>query len=181
MENKDLLKHPIQHLDLYSIDGLDQLLRGFEAAFFQGRNLAKPRIVLENMQKDEGTTIFLSIAGAVVPGGLRKLARDTIMNHRVDEPVSVGSNLVYGTAQKKLKPKNTRAVCVGGDVSKNHIQQLEPLLDTMGYGEGGGHKHAVRITTGDPKWGGLNGCTIAAVYRQLHRIAAHCGRVYTIQ
>ncbi|HZD60282.1 MAG TPA: deoxyhypusine synthase family protein [Anaerolineae bacterium] len=287
MEKKDLLQHPIRHLDLYSIEGLDQLLRGFEATSFQSRNLAKSRIILENMQKDETATIFLGIAGAIVPGGLRKVIRDMIKNHFVDVLVSTGANLThdfiesmgfhhyvgsahiddavledlkidriydtyvdnqefetveltlsklaseleprgyssreflaylgskiedpnsilraayeegipvfcpalcdsaigiglthlyaqkdsngrgsglyidqirdnYEIAQIKLKSETTGAIYVGGGVPKNYIQQLEPLLDTMGYRQVDGHKYAIQITTDDPKWGGLSGCT----------------------
>ncbi len=287
LKKKDLLKFPIKHLDLTGIDGLDQLLRGFEATSFQSRNLAKSRIVLENMEKDETTTIFLGIAGAIVPGGLRKVIRDMIKTHMVDVLVSTGANLThdfiesigfhhyvgsshvddkiledekidriydtyvdnqdfetaeltiskyaselepgiyssreflaylgsriedpdsilrvayeegvpvycpalcdsaigiglthlyaqgdsnghgkrifidqirdnYEIAQIKLKSETTGAIYVGGGVPKNYIQQLEPLLDTMGYREVDGHKYAVQITTDDPKWGGLSGCT----------------------
>ena len=287
MEKKDLLKFPIRHLDLSNIDNLDQLLRGFEATSFQSRNLAKSRIVLQNMLRDDKTTVFLGIAGAIVPGGLRKVIRDMIKNHMVDVLVSTGANLThdliesmgfhhyvgsahvddavledfkidriydtyvdngefevtelniskmaseleprgyssreflyflgskiqdpgsilraayeegvavfcpalcdsaigialthyyaqkdqngqgprfyvdqirdnYEIAQIKLKSENTGAIYVGGGVPKNYIQQLEPLLDTMGFRDVDGHKYAVQITTDDPKWGGLSGCT----------------------
>lgn len=287
MEKKDLLKHPIQHLDLTKINGLDQLLRGFTATSYQSRNLAKSAIVFDNMVKDEKSTIFLGIAGAIVPGGMRKIVRDLIKNHYIDVLVSTGANLThdfieamgfhhyvgsvhmddailedlkidriydtyidnddfetveltiskyaseleprayssreflaflgskvqdpnsilraaheegvpifcpalcdsaigiglthlyaqnnsngqgprlyidqirdnYEIAQIKLKSEETGAVYVGGGVPKNYIQQLEPLLDTMGYRNTPGHKYAVQITTDDAKWGGLSGCT----------------------
>ncbi len=287
MKKHNLLKFPIQHLDLNNIGDLDQLLRGFEATSYQSRNLAKSRIVLQNMVRDEKATIFLGIAGAVVPGGLRKVIRDMIKNHIVDVLVSTGANLThdfieamgyhhyvgsahvddkvledlkidriydtyvdnqefetveltiskfaseleprsyssreflaflgskvedpdsilhtayeegvpvfcpalcdsaigiglthlyaqkdsngqgqgpfidqirdnYEIAQIKLKSEETGAIYVGGGVPKNYIQQLEPLLDTMGYRDVNGHKYAIQITTDDPKWGGLSGCT----------------------
>jgi deoxyhypusine synthase len=288
LEKRDLLKHPIQHLDLSKIEGLDQLLRGFEATSYQSRNLAKARNVLDTMVKDEKATIFLGIAGAIVPGGLRKVVRDMIKNHMIDALVSTGANLThdiiealgfhhyigsshandgvleglkidriydtyisnddfesvefaiadmaseleprayssreflaylgsriedpnsilraayeedvpafcpalcdsaigialthlyaqsenngrgpgnliidqirdnYEIAQIKLKAEETGAIYVGGGVPKNYIQQLEPMLDTMGYRKIPGHKYAIQITTDDPKWGGLSGCT----------------------
>lgn len=287
MKKHDLLKFPIQHLDLDNIADLNQLLQGFEATSFQSRNLAKSRIVLQNMMRDDRAVIFLGIAGAIVPGGLRKVIRDMIKKGMVDVLVSTGANLThdlieamgyhhyvgsahaddkvledlkidriydtyvdnqdfetveltiskiaselepgsyssreflaymgsriedpnsilraayeegvpvfcpalcdsaigiglthlyaqkdangqkkglfidqirdnYEIAQIKLQAEETGAIYVGGGVPKNYIQQLEPLLDTMGYREVNGHKYAIQITTDDPKWGGLSGCT----------------------
>lgn len=55
--------------------------------------------------------------------------------------------------------KATGVFYVGGGVPKNYIQQIEPMLEVYGY-EHSGHKYAIQITTDDPKWGGLSGCTI---------------------
>jgi len=61
-------------------------------------------------------------------------------------------------AQIKLKSKSTGVVYVGGGTPKNYIQQTEVMLEVMGF-ETTGHKYAIQITTDDPKWGGLSGCT----------------------
>lgn len=47
---------------------------------------------------------------------------------------------------------------VGGGVPKNYIQQIEPMMEVFGYSTRG-HQYAIQITTDDPKWGGLSGCT----------------------
>jgi len=196
LENKDLLKHPIQHLDLYSVDGPDQLLRGFEKTSSESRNPAKSRTVSQGMLKDETANVFLGVAGAFVPGGMPK---NSILRAAYEEgvPVYVNQDVdSYEIAQIKLKTRTAGKISVGGGVPKNHIQQPELLLDTMSYKNTDGRKYAIQTTINDPKWGGLIGCTlkkaqswgelakdaqIAAVYRQRHRIAAHCGRVFTIQ
>jgi deoxyhypusine synthase len=61
-------------------------------------------------------------------------------------------------AQIKLKSKSTGVVYVGGGTPKNYIQQTEVMLEVMGF-ETMGHKFAIQLTTDDPKWGGLSGCT----------------------
>jgi deoxyhypusine synthase len=61
-------------------------------------------------------------------------------------------------AQIKLKSKSTGVVYVGGGTPKNYIQQTEVMLEVMGF-ETVGHSYAIQLTTDDPKWGGLSGCT----------------------
>jgi len=64
----------------------------------------------------------------------------------------------YEIAQlKKLAPV-TGAIYVGGGVPKNYIQQLGPVSGLL-FQRDRGHRYALQITTDDPKWGGLSGCT----------------------
>jgi len=60
--------------------------------------------------------------------------------------------------QIKHKAAKTGAIFLGGGVPKNYIQQLTPMLDAFGV-EGQGHKYFIQLTTDDPKFGGLSGCT----------------------
>jgi deoxyhypusine synthase len=66
----------------------------------------------------------------------------------------------YEILQISLKSENTGAVYIGGGVPKNYIQQISPMRHILGYEEKG-HKYAIQITTDDPKWGGLSGCTLS--------------------
>lgn len=58
---------------------------------------------------------------------------------------------------KKMAPR-TGAIYIGGGVPKNYIQQLGPVSELLFRAESG-HRYAFQITTDDPKWGGLSGCT----------------------
>jgi deoxyhypusine synthase len=64
----------------------------------------------------------------------------------------------FEIAQLKRMSKTTGAIYVGGGVPKNYIQQLGPVSELL-FHEEGGHRYAFQITTDDPKWGGLSGCT----------------------
>jgi deoxyhypusine synthase len=64
----------------------------------------------------------------------------------------------YEIAQLKRMASETGAIYVGGGVPKNYIQQLGPVSELLFEMEGG-HRYAFQITTDDPKWGGLSGCT----------------------
>jgi len=64
----------------------------------------------------------------------------------------------YEILQIKRDAAATGAVYLGGGVPKNYIQQLTPMLDAFDV-EGEGHKYFIQLTTDDPKFGGLSGCT----------------------
>jgi len=64
----------------------------------------------------------------------------------------------YEIAQLKKRASVTGAIYVGGGVPKNYIQQLGPVSELL-FRKESGHQYAFQITTDDPKWGGLSGCT----------------------
>ncbi len=64
----------------------------------------------------------------------------------------------YEIAQLKKMASTTGAIYIGGGVPKNYIQQLGPVSELL-FRKESGHLYAFQITTDDPKWGGLSGCT----------------------
>jgi deoxyhypusine synthase len=64
----------------------------------------------------------------------------------------------YEIAQLKRMAPVSGAIYIGGGVPKNYIQQLGPVSELL-FKEESGHRYALQITTDDPKWGGLSGCT----------------------
>jgi len=64
----------------------------------------------------------------------------------------------FEIAQLKKMASVTGAIYIGGGVPKNYIQQLGPVSELL-FQKESGHRYALQITTDDPKWGGLSGCT----------------------
>ena len=64
----------------------------------------------------------------------------------------------FEIAQLKKMASATGAIYIGGGVPKNYIQQLGPVSELL-FRKESGHRYAFQITTDDPKWGGLSGCT----------------------
>jgi deoxyhypusine synthase len=64
----------------------------------------------------------------------------------------------FEIAQLKRKARTTGAIYIGGGVPKNYIQQLGPVSELL-FRRESGHRFAFQVTTDDPKWGGLSGCT----------------------
>ena len=91
----EFLNHPIQHVDLSKNPDTRALMRAFSSASFQARALSSCTDVYRQMLADTETTIFLGLAGAMVPGGMRQIVVDLIQNHLVDVVVSTGANLFH--------------------------------------------------------------------------------------
>jgi deoxyhypusine synthase len=72
----------------------EQILTRMERISFQGRNLATAHRVWQKMLKDD-VLIFLGIAGALSPGGLRLTIAQLIERRCVDCVVSTGANLYH--------------------------------------------------------------------------------------
>ncbi len=80
----------------------------------------------------------------------KKVASDGLLIDQIRDSFEI--------AQLKKMASVTGAIYVGGGVPKNYIQQLGPVTELLFQSEHG-HQYAFQITTDDPKWGGLSGCT----------------------
>ncbi|TLZ64256.1 MAG: deoxyhypusine synthase [Methanobacteriota archaeon] len=87
----DLTQTPIEHLDLEKVTNLADLLDGYAKISFQARTLGQCAQILERMMLDPKATVFFGGAGALVPGGLRKVLRDLVEFGLVDVMVTTGA------------------------------------------------------------------------------------------
>jgi len=96
MQRKDFLREPVEHIKINGKLSVDQLIQQFSnsGSFGAGR-LATACDVYENMVRDEKCTIFLALAGAVVPAGMRSLIASLIREGLIDVVVSTGANMVH--------------------------------------------------------------------------------------
>ncbi len=51
--------------------------------------------LLAEVLEDEDTAVFMSVAGPMVPGGLRKVIRDMINNGMIDVLITSGANITH--------------------------------------------------------------------------------------
>lgn len=78
--------------------------------------------LLAELISDEETTVFLSIAGPMVPGGLRKIIRDLVAEGHIDVIISSGANLTHDLLES-----------FGGSHYREHDETDEQLCQ-MGMG-----------------------------------------------
>lgn len=96
VQRKDLLSEPVKHIRINGKLTVDQLIQQFKSSgsFGAGR-LSKACDIYEKMVRDKECTIFLALAGAMVPAGMRSLIADLIRERFVDVVVSTGANMVH--------------------------------------------------------------------------------------
>jgi len=78
--------------------------------------------LLAELMGDEETTLFLSVAGPMVPGGLRKIIRDLLADGHVDVLITSGANLTHDLLE-----------AFGGSHYRDHNETDEQLCQ-MGMG-----------------------------------------------
>jgi len=100
MQRRDLLKEPVNHIKITKKLTVDELIQQFRnsGSFGAGR-VSVACDVYEKMARDKECTIFLALAGAVVPAGMRQLVADLIRNRLIDVVVTTGANMVHDTVE----------------------------------------------------------------------------------
>lgn len=66
-----------------------------ESGVLGAGRLHQATTLFTEMIHDDETTVFLSVAGPLVPGGLRRIIRDLILNQEVDVLITSGANLTH--------------------------------------------------------------------------------------
>ncbi|MEK6810716.1 MAG: deoxyhypusine synthase family protein [Candidatus Thermoplasmatota archaeon] len=91
----ELTQVPIEHLDLEKVRNIADLLDGYRKISFQARTLGQCAAILEKAMLDPECTVFFGAAGALIPGGLRKVLRDLVAFGLVDVVVTTGANAYH--------------------------------------------------------------------------------------
>jgi deoxyhypusine synthase len=100
MQRKDILREPVKHVKVNGTLTVNQLVEQFKnsGSFGAGR-IAAACDIYERMLRDEKCTVFLALAGAVVPAGMRTLIADMIREGLIDVVVTTGANMVHDTIE----------------------------------------------------------------------------------
>lgn len=94
MEYQDYMKYKVEPIEVGDNISISQTLENMSKISFQGRNLGCAYQIWEKALQ-ENTTIFLGLAGAMVPAGMRKIFIYLIKNRLIDCLVSTGANLYH--------------------------------------------------------------------------------------
>jgi deoxyhypusine synthase len=90
----DLLKDPVVPFEITPGLTVRDAVRRMGKTSFQARSLCDAATVWESMLRD-GATVFMGLAGAMVPAGMRKVVAGLIEVRFIDCLVSTGANLFH--------------------------------------------------------------------------------------
>jgi len=96
MKREDFLRKPVVPMKLTPRMSVNRLIQEFSnSGCFGAGRVSSACDIFERMVRDEQCTIFLAIAGAMVPAGLRAIIADLIRRKLIDVVVSTGANMVH--------------------------------------------------------------------------------------
>jgi deoxyhypusine synthase len=95
MSPSRLLRFPTEPLDVSGKESLAEFLEKMRLTGFQGRKLAEVVEIWTRMLKKKDCIIWLGLAGALVPAGMRKIIAYLIRRRMIDVLVSTGANLYH--------------------------------------------------------------------------------------
>jgi len=96
MKREDFLREYVSHIKIGSTMTVDELIQKFdESGCFGAGRVATACDIFERMVRDKNCTVFLTVAGAIVPAGLRAVIADLIRKKRVNVVVSTAANMVH--------------------------------------------------------------------------------------
>ena len=88
----------VKPIDIKDKMSVGELVKEFsESGVFQAGNLAKAVDIYEEMLRKK-SAVMLAFAGAMVPGGMRKVIADLIRDSMVDLVVTTGANVTHDLA-----------------------------------------------------------------------------------
>jgi len=96
---------------------------------FGAGRIAKASEIMQRMLKDKDCRVFLGIAGAMVPGGMKNIIVDMLESGRVDVLVSTGANLTHDLVEalghRHLKGESD------ADDKRLHDQHMVRMYDSL--------------------------------------------------
>lgn len=118
MKREAFFRDPVVHMKLETQMTVNQLIQEFsKSGSFGAGRVAAACDIYERMIRDKECTIFLAVAGAVVPAGLRAIIADIIRKRLVDAVVTTGANMIHDLLE-----------AMGGHHYKGHWNMDDSML-----------------------------------------------------
>jgi deoxyhypusine synthase len=116
---------PIKHLKVEKDMKVSELVEGMGDLGFQARKISEAAGILKDMKNDGDCRIFFGLAGAMVPGGLRKIVVDMLKEGYIDVFVTTGANLTHDLIEA-LGDKHYKGSHLADDVEldKKNIDRI---------------------------------------------------------
>jgi deoxyhypusine synthase len=95
---------PVRQVRFDGATTVRQYIETVAGSSYQSRELGRALQVYDRMLDEQKCVIFLALAGAMVPAGLRSLLVDMIDNRLIDGIVSTGANIIHDIVETIGQP-----------------------------------------------------------------------------
>ncbi len=122
---KDLLKEPIEHIDITSFD-TRKIISSMKKMSFVSRETANAANIYNEMLRDKECTIFLTLAGSTSAAGCMHIYRDLVKYNMVDAIVATGASIIDMDFFEALGFKHYKGSQYQNDseLRKNYIDRI---------------------------------------------------------
>lgn len=125
----EIFESEVKAIDLEEVKTIADLVKSFENASIQARNISHCATIFKSMLQDEQRpTILLGLSGALIAGGLRKVIKDLIKYNMVDVIVSTGA-VIYQDIYQARGFKHYKGTPNADDVELRDLY-IDRIYDT---------------------------------------------------
>lgn len=103
-EYQHLTQQPISQVTFDGVTSVRTYIESVAGSSYQSRELGRALHVYDRMLESENTVIFLALAGAMIPAGLRSMIVDMIEHRLIDGIVSTGANCIHDIVESIGQP-----------------------------------------------------------------------------
>ncbi|MGH2584433.1 MAG: deoxyhypusine synthase family protein, partial [Dehalococcoidia bacterium] len=103
-EYQHYTQRPISQVRFEGATSVRQYIEAVAGSSYQSRELGSALRVYDRMLSEEKCTIFLALAGAMIPAGMRSLIMDLIEYRLIDGIVSTGANIIHDIVESIGQP-----------------------------------------------------------------------------
>lgn len=141
MTKEEYLARRIEPIAPRGLSSVDEVLRALGGCSFQGRALSRCLDVLENMARDTDCMTVMTMAGAMVPGGMEETVTQLIEEGIIDALVTTGANISHSMvnhADERNQGHYVGAVAVDdAELFRHSINRIyDTFLPEEGYHKG---------------------------------------------
>ncbi|WP_435194942.1 deoxyhypusine synthase [Natronomonas sp. EA1] len=98
-DREEFTENPLGHTRVHAGMTVGELVEEYGHAGIGAESVHESADILAEMLGDEDCTVFLSVAGAMVPTGMRRVISDLVRDGYVDALVTTGANLTHDTIE----------------------------------------------------------------------------------
>jgi len=128
MDKKDILRQPIEHIDIKAFDST-RIIDSMRGMSFTARDAARAADILNKMIEDKDCTIMLCIAGSTSAGGCMQIYVDLVRHNMVDVIVATGATIVDMDFFEALGFRHYRGSSIADDKELRELY-IDRIYDT---------------------------------------------------